>query len=70
MEIRHRIYYQDRHPGDQFTPDQWMRTTIDALCNFALTPWRRNMELHGDELDKATPRCLPRYGRDGLSVEH
>ena len=42
------LYYKDRRPGAQFTPDQWMRTTIDALWTFALTLWRqRNHKLHG-----------------------
>jgi hypothetical protein len=43
------IYYHERHPGTAFTPDQWMRTTIDALWKFSMTLWRqRNASLHGE----------------------
>jgi hypothetical protein len=43
------MYYNDRHPGPSFTPDQWLRTTIKALWTFSLTIWRaRNLEFHGD----------------------
>jgi hypothetical protein len=30
------LYYQERKPGDNFTPDQWMCTTIIAIWTFAL----------------------------------
>jgi hypothetical protein len=41
-------YYQEQQPGDSFTPDQWMRTTIDAAWKLAMTLWRqRNAALHG-----------------------
>ena len=43
------IYYNERRPGTAFTPDQWMRTTIDALWKFSMTLWRqRNASLHGE----------------------
>jgi hypothetical protein len=43
------VYYKERRPGSQFTPSQWLRTTIDAIWKFSLTLWRhRNKELHGD----------------------
>jgi hypothetical protein len=43
-------YYHERRPGPAFTPDQWMRTTINAIWTFALTLWRhRNAEYHGDQ---------------------
>ena len=43
-------YYNERQPGKSFTPDQWMRTTIDALWNFSLKLWRqRNVALHGPD---------------------
>jgi hypothetical protein len=43
------IYYNERRPGNAFTPDQWMRTTIDALWKFSMTLWRqRNASLHGE----------------------
>jgi hypothetical protein len=43
------VYYHERKPGTKFTPEQWLRTTIDALWHFSLTLWRhRNTELHGD----------------------
>jgi hypothetical protein len=43
-------FYNERQPGNSFTPDQWMRTTIDALWNFSLTLWRqRNAALHGPD---------------------
>ena len=45
-----RTYYRERRPGDSFTPDQWMRTTIDALWKFAMTLWRqRNTSYHGEK---------------------
>ena len=45
-----RTYYQERQPGDSFTPDQWMRTTIEALWKLAMTLWRqRNAALHGTD---------------------
>lgn len=44
------LYYQERKPGDKFTPDQWMRTAIEAIWTFALTLWRHcNKELHGED---------------------
>ena len=43
-------FYSERQPGKSFTPDQWMRTTIDALWTFSLTLWRqRNAALHGPD---------------------
>jgi hypothetical protein len=43
-------YYHERQPGDSYTPDQWMRTTIDAIWKLALTLWRqRNAALHGPD---------------------
>jgi hypothetical protein len=34
--------------GVQFTPNQWMHSTIDAIWTFTLTLWRqRNHKLHG-----------------------
>jgi hypothetical protein len=43
-------YYHERRPGTAFTPDQWMRTTIDALWTFSMTLWRqRNASLHGED---------------------
>ena len=42
------LYYHDRHPRTAFTPEQWMRTTINALWDFSLTLWRhRNATYHG-----------------------
>jgi hypothetical protein len=44
-----RTYYAERRPGDSFTPDQWMRTTIKAIWDFSMTLWRqRNAALHGE----------------------
>jgi hypothetical protein len=41
-------YYKERQPGDSYTSDQWMRTTINAIWKLALTLWRqRNAALHG-----------------------
>jgi hypothetical protein len=43
-------YYRDRRPGESFTPDKWMRSTIDAIWTFAMTLWRqRNAALHGED---------------------
>jgi hypothetical protein len=43
-------YYRERQPGTSFTPDQWMRTTINAIWTLALTLWRqRNAALHGPD---------------------
>ena len=45
--IRH--YYNARKPGDSFTPDRWMRTTIDGIWKFAMTLWRqRCATYHGE----------------------
>jgi hypothetical protein len=44
-----RLYYTDRQPGVSFTPDHWMRTTIDAIWKFAMTLWRHCCTTyHGD----------------------
>jgi hypothetical protein len=44
-----RLYYIDRKPGVSFTPDRWMRTTIDAIWKFAMTLWRhRCTTYHGE----------------------
>ena len=44
------IYYRERRPGESFTPDQWMRSTIGALWKFAMTLWRqRNASYHGEK---------------------
>jgi hypothetical protein len=44
------LYYVERQPGERYTPDRWMRTTIDALWTFGLTLWRRRCkELHGEK---------------------
>jgi hypothetical protein len=41
-------YYKDRRPGAMFSPEQWMRTTVDALWHFSLTLWRQRChEFHG-----------------------
>jgi hypothetical protein len=46
--IRH--YYHDRKPGDSFTPDHWMRTTIAGIWKFAMTLWRqRCATYHGEK---------------------
>jgi hypothetical protein len=43
-------YYSERRPGESYSPDRWMRTTIDALWTFGLTLWRRRCkELHGEK---------------------
>jgi hypothetical protein len=44
------LYYVERKPGERYTPDRWMRTTIDALWTFGLTLWRKRCkELHGEK---------------------
>jgi hypothetical protein len=41
-------YYKERRPGKMFSPEQWLRTTVDALWHFSLTLWRQRChELHG-----------------------
>jgi len=41
-------FYEERQPGDSFTPEQWMRTVIQELWTFSITVWnQRNTELHG-----------------------
>ena len=35
------IYYCDRCPGNAFTPEQWIWTTIDALWTFSMTLWHQ-----------------------------
>ena len=35
------IYYQEHRPGYIFTPNHWMRTTIDAIWTFSLTLWQQ-----------------------------
>ena len=43
-------YYREQQPGTSFTPDQWMRTTIDAIWKLALSLWQqRNAALHGPD---------------------
>jgi hypothetical protein len=43
-------YYKERHPGHSFTPEQWMRTTINAIWNFTLTLWRQRCDsYHGNQ---------------------
>jgi hypothetical protein len=43
-------FYSEQQPGKSFIPDQWIRTTIDALWIFSLTLWRqRNAALHGPD---------------------
>ena len=32
-------YYNERQPGYNFTPENWMRTTINAIWDFSLTLW-------------------------------
>ena len=45
-----KTYYHERKPGDSYTPDQWMRTTIAALWKFSMTLWRqRNAAFHGTD---------------------
>ena len=45
-----KTYYHERKPGNSYTPDQWMRTTIAALWKFSMTLWRqRNAALHGTD---------------------
>ena len=34
-------YYHECQPGPTVTPDQWIRTTIDALWTFSMTLWRQ-----------------------------
>ena len=42
------LYYQERHRGAAFTPDQGLRTTVDALLTFLMTLWhQRNAAYHG-----------------------
>ena len=42
-------YYRERKPGEAFTPDQWMRTTIEEIWIFAMKLWKqRNIDLHGE----------------------
>ena len=33
------IYYCEWQPGQMFTPDQWMHTTIVAIWTFSMTLW-------------------------------
>ena len=49
-KIANESYYRERQPGDSYTPDQWMRTTIAAIWKFSMTIWRqRNAALHGTD---------------------
>ena len=49
-KIAIKSYYRERQPGDSYTPDQWMRTTIAAIWKFSMTIWRqRNAALHGTD---------------------
>ena len=48
------IYYHEWRPGQAFTPDQWMRTTIDALWTFAMTLWHQC--------------CASNHGVDGINT--
>jgi hypothetical protein len=42
------LYYNERRPGAMFTPEQWLRTTVDATWHFSLTLWRQRChEFHG-----------------------
>jgi hypothetical protein len=42
------LYYTERRPGAMFTPDHWLRTTVDATWHFSLTLWRQRCnEFHG-----------------------
>jgi hypothetical protein len=34
-------YYHERCPGESYTPNHWMRTTIDALWTFSMTLWQQ-----------------------------
>jgi hypothetical protein len=33
------LYYNEQQPGASFTPDQWMRTTINAIWKFTMPLW-------------------------------
>lgn len=46
------IYYRDRRPGNAYTPEQWMRTTINAIWTFSMTLWRQ--------------RCTSYHGSNGI----
>ena len=46
------IYYHDRRPGNAYTPEQWMRTTINAIWTFLMTLWRQ--------------RCTSYHGVNGI----
>ena len=48
------LYYSERRPGNAFTPEQWMRTTIDAIWNFSMTLWRQ--------------RCASYHGKNGIDT--
>ena len=39
-------YYHERQPGQSFTPEHWMQTTITAIWEFSLTLWRRRCETY------------------------
>ena len=39
-------YYHARQPGQNFTPEHWMQTTINAIWEFSLTLWRRRCETY------------------------
>jgi hypothetical protein len=43
------IHYCDTRPGEYFTADQWLRTTIDAIWKLSMTLWRqRCATYHGE----------------------
>ena len=45
-----KTYYHERKPGDSYTPDQWMRTTIAAIWKLSMTLWRQhNAAFHGTD---------------------
>jgi hypothetical protein len=52
------LHYCDTTPGEYFTPDTWMRTTINAIWTLAMTLWRqRCTTYHGENGTRTKEQC-------------
>jgi len=44
------MYYCEQQPGNSYTLDHWMQTTIATLWHFAMTLWcQRNLDKHSKD---------------------
>ena len=50
-------YYHEQQPGHSFTPEHWMRMTINAVWDFSLTLWHHRCETYHGTQSVNTLEC-------------